>query len=55
MRHIFFSKNCNNSFADIYVIQVLDEGNNHSLSALLISTSTLQTLISFAKSTESLT
>ena len=39
MRHIFFSKNCANtetdSFFDIYAIQILDNGNNHSLPALL--------------------
>ena len=38
MRHIFFSENCANtethSFADIYAIRILDEGNNHPLPAL---------------------
>ena len=39
MRHIFFTKNGasteRHSFADIYVIRILDEVNNHSLPALL--------------------
>ena len=39
MHQIFFSKNCTNtetySFADIYAIRILDEGNNNSLPALL--------------------
>ena len=39
MRQMFFSKNCANretpSFADIHVIQIFDEGNNHSLPALV--------------------
>ena len=34
MRYIFFIKNCANtephSFADMYAIWILDEGNNHS-------------------------
>ena len=42
----FFSKNCaiteTLSFADIYALRILDEGNNHSL----IGTSTLELLIS---------
>ena len=39
MRHIFFGKNWANtethSFADAYVIRILDEGNNHFSAALL--------------------
>ena len=35
MRHIFSAKNGvsteRHSFADIYAIRILDEGNNHSL------------------------
>ena len=47
----FFSKNCANtetlSFADIYALRILDEGNNHSLpGTTLIGTSTLELLIS---------
>ena len=39
MSQIFLNKNCANtethSFANIYAIQIFDEGNNHSLPALL--------------------
>ena len=39
MRHIFLSKKCANtethSFADMYAIRILDEGNNYSSPALL--------------------
>ena len=36
MRHIFSSKNCANTETQYtYVIQILDEENNHSLPVLL--------------------
>ena len=39
MGQIFLSKNCANkeahSFANTYAIRIFDEGNNHSLPALL--------------------
>ena len=34
MRHIFFSVRETHSFADMYAIRILDEGNHHSSLAL---------------------